>query len=497
MVAVGSETEEFAALLRELKSRSGRSYGALAGKLHMSTSTVHRYCNGDAVPTDYAPVERFARLCAATPDELIALHRRWLLADAARRRPKDAAAGGTAAGATEAGPGRGTGAEAGAAQGAGAGVGTGAEPGGAAAVAPGGEAEAGAETEAGGVPVPVSGAAPGAGPETGPQPEAASASVSGHGSGSAPARRKVGRRLRLAGAAVVAVAIAVPVAVAVGNTGAASPEHHSAAGDTSSVHAGPSSAATGTAGPEEKKRGKPSASPSVSPSTRPSPSGDGKTGDGGALGADGSSVPAVPLTVNVRPYVWDGPCSQSYLVDRPAGKMPPPPAEQDAASWATALGGVSSDRARIELSVQGKTGDAVVLQALHVRIVGRQAPLAWSSYAMGDGCGGGLTPAAFDVNLDTGTPLAKATAGVQGDRKIPATDFPYKVSAGDPQVLEVNAHTGAHDVSWYLELQWSSGSRHGTVRIDDHGRPFRASSTKGRPHYVHPLGGDAWERPLQ
>lgn len=90
-MAVGSETEEFAALLRELKERSGRSYGVLAGKLHMSTSTVHRYCNGDAVPAEYAPVERFARLCSATPDELMDLHRRWLLADAARRRPKDTA----------------------------------------------------------------------------------------------------------------------------------------------------------------------------------------------------------------------------------------------------------------------------------------------------------------------------------------------------------------------------------------------------------------------
>ncbi|HET6355702.1 helix-turn-helix transcriptional regulator, partial [Streptomyces sp.] len=80
------EAEEFAALLRQLKDRSGRSYGVLAGKLHVSTSTLHRYCNGDAVPTEYAPVERLARLCAATPDELVDLHRHWILADGARKR---------------------------------------------------------------------------------------------------------------------------------------------------------------------------------------------------------------------------------------------------------------------------------------------------------------------------------------------------------------------------------------------------------------------------
>ncbi|MGV9709005.1 helix-turn-helix domain-containing protein, partial [Streptomyces sp. NPDC003483] len=76
--------DEFAELLRELKERSGLSYGVLAKRLHVSTSTLHRYVNGDAVPTDYAPVERLARACRATPEELVDLHRRWVLADALR-----------------------------------------------------------------------------------------------------------------------------------------------------------------------------------------------------------------------------------------------------------------------------------------------------------------------------------------------------------------------------------------------------------------------------
>ncbi|NUS10354.1 MAG: helix-turn-helix domain-containing protein, partial [Streptomyces sp.] len=86
-----THAEDFAARLRELKERSGRSYGQLAARLHLSTSTLHRYCNGAAVPTAYAPVERLARLCGATPEELIALHRLWLLADATRREPGRAA----------------------------------------------------------------------------------------------------------------------------------------------------------------------------------------------------------------------------------------------------------------------------------------------------------------------------------------------------------------------------------------------------------------------
>ncbi|EXU90214.1 hypothetical protein P354_17455 [Streptomyces noursei PD-1] len=77
---------DLAALLRELKERSGLSYGALAKRLHMSTSTLHRYVNGTAVPTEFAPVERFARACRAAPEELVEVHRRWIVADAARGR---------------------------------------------------------------------------------------------------------------------------------------------------------------------------------------------------------------------------------------------------------------------------------------------------------------------------------------------------------------------------------------------------------------------------
>ena len=83
---------EFAALLRELKERTDRSYGSLARRLGMNTSTLHRYCAGDAVPLDFAPVERFAALCGATSEQRLELHRRWLLAVEARRRPRTAGA---------------------------------------------------------------------------------------------------------------------------------------------------------------------------------------------------------------------------------------------------------------------------------------------------------------------------------------------------------------------------------------------------------------------
>ena len=68
------------------------------------------------------------------------------------------------------------------------------------------------------------------------------------------------------------------------------------------------------------------------------------------------------------------------------------------------------------------------------------------------------------------------------------------MSESDPEVFYILADARAHDVRWYLELDWSSGDRKGTVRIDDQGRPFRTSGNAGRPAYDYPLGASEWGR---
>ncbi|EFG10140.1 Plasmid maintenance system antidote protein, XRE family, partial [Streptomyces clavuligerus] len=89
--AQGTGTRAFALRLRELREASGRSYGALARRVGVSASTLHRYCSGHTVPMEFAPVERFARLCGCQGDDLVALHRLWMLADAERTLRQEAA----------------------------------------------------------------------------------------------------------------------------------------------------------------------------------------------------------------------------------------------------------------------------------------------------------------------------------------------------------------------------------------------------------------------
>ncbi|MYV65921.1 transcriptional regulator [Streptomyces sp. SID2131] len=229
----------------------------------------------------------------------------------------------------------------------------------------------------------------------------------------------------------------------------------------------------------------PSGSPSGLPDGKGSPSPSAPSPDPAPTASrTGAPATGVPLRVGISSYNWEHPCGQYYLLDRDPGTVPPPPPPQDHRGWARALGAVDGGGMRLELTATGRTSDSVVINDIHVRVVGRSPALPWSAFSMGEGCGSGVVPQTFAVDLDRPQPGVRPVAGQDGDIVVPAKDFPYKVASHDPQVLRFDVTTKAHDVRWYLEVDWSSGDRRGTVRVDDGGRPFRTSATAGRPSYV-------------
>ncbi|MFF5494529.1 helix-turn-helix domain-containing protein [Streptomyces aquilus] len=413
----GSGADAFAEFLRELKDRSGLSYGVLAKRLHMSTSTLHRYCNGDAVPADYAPVERLARLCKATPEELVELHRRWVLADAGR-----------------------------------------------------GKKGAGAATVAAAAPVE---------PDAVVEPDGVVPDAVAPGADVTPRRR---RRTALVAAIAVAGVLGA-VGLALGLPSGGDDDRGERPAGSVSV-AGDERAGESTAASPSPSKSSPSASPTATAKGEEK----GKGAGGTATSGPSPVSTAVPLTVSAAPYSWESPCSQRYLIDKPPGEVPPPPLEQDAAAWVAATGAVSSGEQYVTLTVQGTGDETVVVKDLTVHMADKRSPVAWNDYAMGYpgvGCGGNVPTRSFTVALDATRPAVVPEAGHR--------DFPFKVSESDPEVYYIRADASAYDVSWYLELDWSSGARSGTLRIDDGGKPFRTSGNNGRPAYEFPLGGKAWE----
>jgi hypothetical protein len=70
-------TPELGARLTDLKQRSGRTYESLARRLGVSRSALHRYCQGDSVPTQFAVLEEFARQCGGSRSEIDELREGW------------------------------------------------------------------------------------------------------------------------------------------------------------------------------------------------------------------------------------------------------------------------------------------------------------------------------------------------------------------------------------------------------------------------------------
>ncbi|MGW5473973.1 helix-turn-helix domain-containing protein [Streptomyces chartreusis] len=420
------DVQEFAALLRRLKERTDRSYGQLARRLNMNTSTLHRYCAGDAVPLDFAPVERFAALCGATPEERLELHRLWILAVAARQRSRTAAA------------------------------------------------------EAKGAAV-----APPSDPAPGPAGEPVRDPASPE-----PAQRPWYRSRRL----LVSAAVTTALLATLGSLSAL-PDDRAKGSDSVEAVDPPRTTEPDSPRPKSSK------SPSPSPST-PSPSADGSKKPSAKASGDtdrpskksGTSQPStgVPLTWSADSHVWQAGCGHDYVIDKPPQQVAPPPNPQDAAAWAGSHNAVHGRQTLVRITVQGKSSTAVVLEALRVRVVGRSAPMAGTNYAMDNGCGGALTPRYFDVDLDKDRPVARPADGNDSGVTIPAMRLPYRVSAEDPEVLLIDARTVACDCSWYLELDWSSQGRTGTVRVDDHGRPFRTTANKGLKNYAYDTSARAW-----
>ncbi|MFE3152855.1 helix-turn-helix domain-containing protein [Streptomyces sp. NPDC059218] len=487
---VTPEAGEFAALLKELKERSGRSYGVLAGRLHVSTSTLHRYCNGDAVPNEYAPVERLARLCAANSEELVELHRRWIVADAARRRPAQAAPAAAAAAAAVPVPAPAPDSDSDES------VRDADSKAGAGGDASGSTPESASERQP--EPRPEPRPEPGLGPDSDSEAEAEPMILAG--GPSRPRRFMASARTRVLLAAVAVVALTVPTSIVVNNLSGSDKD------DLSNLPAvdakDPDDDTLGRSGIDPsvtvspsgtKKSGKPVPSGPATISSPPSGGASATSGKRGTgAGSGGQQSGGVPLSATISSYNWEEPCGQHYVLDQKPEDVPPPPSPQGTRGWAKALGGVDGGSMQLEVTVQGKSGLPVVLNGLHVRTLSRKAPLAWSAYSMGEGCGSGVTPQSFDVDLDDTRPNLTPVAGQQGDERVPPKDFPFKVSSNDVEVFDLKVHVEGHDVSWYLDLEWSSGGRTGMLRIDDGGKPFRTSSIKARPKYMYRYDTAQW-----
>jgi hypothetical protein len=126
----------------------------------------------------------------------------------------------------------------------------------------------------------------------------------------------------------------------------------------------------------------------------------------------------------------------------------------------------------VRLTVEAVDTRAVILSRLCPVVLSRRPPA------------GDLIPHAgavpvrrFTVSLDEDSPVLEPQDAA-GD------GFPLKVTADDPEVIELRVQTERWDVTWVLELDWIWAGHEGTTRIDLGGHPFRCVARPAGPSYA-------------
>jgi hypothetical protein len=163
------------------------------------------------------------------------------------------------------------------------------------------------------------------------------------------------------------------------------------------------------------------------------------------------------------------------------------PTDEEVAAWVKKTGAIPS-AGLVTVTLQGRSGAAVILQSLEVEMVSASPGFgAVEAYRTDSECGAGKSPRLFTVTLDSARPSLEPLAGMDdAGNEIPAMAFPFTVSSSDPEIFVVHAETGKCDCQWRLRLRWLSDGRSGSTIIDDEGKPFRTASydeEKSRHYY--------------
>jgi len=143
------------------------------------------------------------------------------------------------------------------------------------------------------------------------------------------------------------------------------------------------------------------------------------------------------------------------------------------------------------ITVQGTGDQAVILTDLRVDVVRRQPPLAGIN--LQEACGDVFAARYFEAALDEDPPDVGPSIDVrdQGGEDIPhdPIDFPYTVTASDPEQFWIIAWTESCYCEWTATLEWRVGEKVGETTVRDGDEPFRVSATSDAPAYGNYEGG--------
>lgn len=246
-----------------------------------------------------------------------------------------------------------------------------------------------------------------------------------------------------------------------------------------------------------------SGTPTVSTSTSPPSQShySGSSGTGWSLTPSSLQNDFVSVIASMDPSLTcDG--ATGWVFPQSSSELEFPSAEEAQAAagpnvanfndWATRNGGVPRSDNYVTLQLANRSHVTVVIERIGVQIISRATPTAKTAANVQTGCGGGVEPAYFSVNLDSPTPQVKGVAGEQNGVQLPPVSLPRKLTDSDPESWIIHLETNKCDCSFNLYFTWSSGGHTGTFTVSNHGAPWRISSASSLPTVYPNLDTKSW-----
>lgn len=156
--------------------------------------------------------------------------------------------------------------------------------------------------------------------------------------------------------------------------------------------------------------------------------------------------------------------------------------------WPPNLGYVLAHPYKVDILVEGRTAQAVVLRRLRAIVDGRRPATRGNYFSVVGSTGTVLDPRVFHVDLDADPPRLWPSR-----HQLDATpDFPYTVTQGDPEMFHIHVTALDADYDWHLELDWTAGGESGTYVLDDGGSPFSVAAVGSRSEFRYYGPGTGW-----
>ena len=180
-----------------------------------------------------------------------------------------------------------------------------------------------------------------------------------------------------------------------------------------------------------------------------------------------------------------------FFATSPA-KLPLPPLTGAYVGWVRRSEGIPASGYYVTVVLQGSGGKTVVIDSLRVEVT-RRTPAPSGTSPDPRGCGE-LQPALFEANLDTSPVKITPKAGEDDAGKpISAKSLPRTVSDSDPDYWRIAAVTSKWDADWVAFIDYTSEGKTGTIRIDNHGKPFRTAALTRAVGVRAMYSPDHWE----